>query len=62
MDTPNIEQIRTMPKKDVAALNKQLSRKLATHMVGMIFVKLTLRSVLTVLARKAVIEAAKRSV
>jgi hypothetical protein len=61
MDTPNIETIRTMPKEDLAALNKQLTKNLARHMVGMLFVKLTLTSVVSVLARKALIEAAKRA-
>jgi hypothetical protein len=61
METPNIHQIRTMPKEDVAALNKKLTRRLAGHMVGMLFIKTAMYGVLGVLARKALHEAAKRA-
>jgi hypothetical protein len=61
MDTPDINQIRTMPKEDLAALNKQMARRLAGHMIGMLFLKTAAAGVLSVLARKALIEAAKRA-
>jgi hypothetical protein len=61
MDTPDINTIKTMPKKDLEALNNKLARRFATHMVGLIFIKLTVRNVAVVLAKKAIITAAKRA-
>lgn len=61
MDTPTVAEIRALSPQDQAALNRQLTRTIAKHMLGMMFVKLSLTSVLTVLAKKALIEAAKRS-
>ena len=61
MDQPTVDSIRAMSPQDQAALNRQMTRAIAKHMLGLVFVKLTLTSVLTVLAKKALIEAAKRS-
>lgn len=61
MDTPDITKIKTMPKKDLEALNRELGRKLATRVVGTIFLKLTVSGLLQVFAKKALIEAAKRA-
>jgi ribosomal protein L29 len=61
MDTPNAAQIRTMSKEDLSALNNRMAKKLAGHMVGMLFLKLSVAGVLTVVAKKAAIEAAKRA-
>lgn len=60
METPSINTIKAMPKKDLDALNSQLARRLATHVVGMIFLKLSIAGVTQVLAKKAIIVAAKR--
>lgn len=60
MDTPDINTIKAMPKKDIDALNRKMARRLATHVVGAIFIRTTLRGVLTVFAKKAIITAAKR--
>lgn len=61
MDTPNIHQIQTMPKEELAALNKRLTNRFAAHMLGMLFLKLAVPSVAGVLVRKAVIQAAKKA-
>lgn len=62
MDTaPSIDKIRSMPKTERDALNRQLTKNLARHMVGMVFVKLTIGGIVSVLGRKALIEAAKRA-
>lgn len=61
MDTPDINTIKAQSKKDRAALENKLARRFATHMVGLVFIKLTLRNVAVVLAKKAIIEAAKRA-
>lgn len=58
--TPSIEEIKTMPKEDLAALNRKTTQKLATHVVGLMFLKLAIPSVLGVLARKALVNAAKK--
>ena len=61
MDTPNINTIKAMPKKDLEALNSQLARKLATRVVGVVLLRLAMNGVMRVLVQKAVIEAAKRA-
>jgi hypothetical protein len=60
MTTPDINTIKAMPKNDLAALNNQMAQKLATRVVGLMFLKLAVPGVLGVLARKALITAAKR--
>lgn len=59
MNTPNINDVKAMSSEERKTLNSQISRKLATHVVGMIFLKLSIAGVTRVLAKKALIAAAK---
>lgn len=60
MDTPVIDQINAKNQEDRDALNSKLMRRFAAHAVGMIFIRLAVRNATVVLAKKAIIEAAKR--
>lgn len=59
MDAPNINTIKAMTPEERKTLNSQISRKIATHIVGMIFLKLSIAGVTRVLTKKALIAAAK---
>ena len=61
MDTPNINTIKAMDKKELDTLNRTLHRKLAVNIVGMIFLKIAVPKVLGNIAAKAIIVAAKRA-
>lgn len=60
MNNLNINDVKAMSAEDRKTLNSQLQKKLATHLVGMIFLKLSIAGVAQVLARKALVVAAKR--
>jgi hypothetical protein len=61
MDTPTIHTINAMSQEDRDALNRKMMRRFATHVAGMLFIKIAVRNVAVVLAKKAIIEAAKRA-
>lgn len=61
MNTPTIHQINAMSKEDVRALNRKMTKRLALHMGGMLFFKIAVAGVLRTVAKKAMIEAAKRA-
>lgn len=60
MTTPSFEQIQAMSKEELAAQNKRLTRRLAMHMVGLLFVKIAAPKVAMNLITKAAVTAAKR--
>ena len=61
MDVITPDQIHAMPKEELAALNRKLGKKLALHMVGMLFLKLSIAGLTNVLTRKALIAASKHA-
>jgi hypothetical protein len=60
MNNPTIEKIKAMPQEELEALNRKTTQKLATRVVGLVFLKLAVPRVLGLIAAKALITAAKK--
>lgn len=59
MKNPRIEDIKNMSQEDLAKLNHDMGKKIAIHLMTLVWLKITVPAVAQVCLKHAIIRAAK---